>query len=736
MAALSSHSLVENNIVNLSKNFTLTEAQISLLSRGLSFIPSVNHLSRDDLEFDLQCFHRRLKLAAYFEGTRESVPLPFLPPSLWEPASLVLPEVINRLIIRNNRTFKSNFRFYKEKNNLSIEELSALKLLQNNKDIVIKPADKGSAVVIMDRSMYINEALRQLNNPDHYKALDAPIYPESYPILKDILTSLLDKKLINIKQFRFLLGDKKPSERKFYLLPKIHKDPASWFPPSVMPPGRPIVSDCGSDTDRISDYIEHFLNPISIKHPAYIKDTYHFISIVKNLSIPPDAFLFSLDVDSLYTNIDTKSGLAAVQKLFFKYPNSIRPDRDLLKLLELNLTRNDFVFDKKYYLQVKGTAMGKSFAPSYANIFMAVWEETALANCPITPLHYYRFLDDIWGIWTASMDQFSQFISFLNGVDPSIKLKFEISENSINFLDTTVYKGPEFLTQNRLEIKVFFKPTDTHALLYKNSFHPKHTFNGIVKSQLLRFSRICTCQSDFQEAVRILFKALRSRGYARCFLRKCFSTFRIQKIKDDKEMIPFISTFSTTSVKINGLIKFNYNRLIPNSGCLSNFKIISAHRKNKNLKDLLVRAKLPNIELGLKTTVRHNCASFFQHLTFVRNPVSRLLIRLTQKIDPSDRNCIYLLFCDRCGKQYVGETRNSILTRLWQHRHNARHNLELDTPLMKHVQTHDWSAIKVAGLQCNNNWSDKERKMQERKWIFLLNSRHPHGLNKQIRSSL
>lgn len=736
MTAPSLHSIVQNNIVNLSKNLTFNDAQISLLSRGLSFVPSINTASRDILEYDLQCFHRRLKLAAYFEGTREKTLLPFLPPSLWSPAASNLPEVINQLITRNNRSFKSKFRFFKEKNNLSSEEVLALKSLKNNSDIVIKPADKGSAVVIMDRSAYVNEALRQLNNPNHYKTLDAPIYPASYPILRDILTSLLNRKFINIKQFRFLLGDEKPNERKFYMLPKIHKDPSTWFPPFVMPPGRPIVSDCGSDTDRVADFIEYFLNPLSMKHPSYIKDTYHFIDIVKNLIIPPNSFLFSLDVDSLYTNIDTKSGLTAVQKIFYKYPDSFRPDRDLLRLLELNLTRNDFVFDSKYYLQIKGTAMGKSFAPSYANIFMAVWEETALTNCPTPPLHYYRFLDDIWGIWTSSMEQFQQFISFLNDVDPSIKLKFEISERSINFLDTTVYKGLKFSDQNKLDIKVYFKPTDTHALLYKNSFHPKHTFRGIVKSQLLRFKRICTVPGDFQEAVRTLFQALRSRGYSRCFLRQCFATFRIQKIRDDKKIIPFISTYSTTSVNINRIIKINYNHLIPNSGFLSDFKIISAHRKNPNLKDILVRARLPTLEMGLKTTVRHKCDSSFRYLTFVRNSVSQLLLRITQKIHPTDHNCIYLLICDRCGKQYVGETKNSILTRLWQHRYNARHGLELHTPLMQHIQLHDWTSIKVAGLQCNLNWTDKERKTQERKWIHLLGSRHPHGLNKQLRSSL
>lgn len=314
-----------------------------------------------------------------------------------------------------------------------------------------------------------------------------------------------------------------------------------------MPPGRPIVSDCGSDTDRVADFIEHYLNPLSIKHPAYIKDTYHFIDIIKSLTIPPDSFLFSLDVDSLYTNIDTKSGLSAVQKMFYKYPDSTRPDRDLLCLLELNLTKNDFVFDSKYYLQIKGTAMGKSFAPSYANIFMAIWEEKALSSCPIAPLFYFRFLDDIWGVWTHSLDEFHQLISFLNGLDLSIHLKFEISTHSINFLDTTVFKGSSFNQNNKLDIKVYFKPTDTHALLHKSSFHPNHTFKGIVKSQLLRFERICTRQDDFKEAVKILFAALKVRGYSRVFLRHCFKTFKNKRETDTREIIPFVSVFSSFS---------------------------------------------------------------------------------------------------------------------------------------------------------------------------------------------
>jgi len=60
-----------------------------------------------------------------------------------------------------------------------------------------------------------------------------------------------------------------------------------------------------------------------------------------------------------------------------KCPDSKIPDEYILKLLEINLTKNDFEFDSKFYLQDKGTAMDKKFAPSYANIFMADWEESA-----------------------------------------------------------------------------------------------------------------------------------------------------------------------------------------------------------------------------------------------------------------------------------------------------------------------------------------------------------------------
>lgn len=128
------------------------------------------------------------------------------------------------------------------------EEVEALKQLQNNTHIVLKPADKGNAMVIMDREQYVWEGLRQLNNLEHYIKLQKPIYLNTVEMVKNIIDKLVNEGYLNKKQRQYLMGNNTPRPRLFYLLPKIHKDVAKWSIPGEVPPGRPIVSDCESET--------------------------------------------------------------------------------------------------------------------------------------------------------------------------------------------------------------------------------------------------------------------------------------------------------------------------------------------------------------------------------------------------------------------------------------------------------------------------------------------------------
>lgn len=153
--------------------------------------------------------------------------------------------------------------------------------------------------------------------------------------------------------------------------------------------------------------------------------------------------------------------------------------------------------------------MGKEFAPSYANILIAAWEKGALQTA-IKARHYYRFLDEIWGVWTHTKEEFKIFVEILNKSNPA-----HINAEQVHFLHIIIFKGPDLAKAHILDTKVYFKPTDTHALLHKTSYHPKHTYAGLITSHLLRFHRICSRQEDFRRASRVLYRAVTDRGQSR-----------------------------------------------------------------------------------------------------------------------------------------------------------------------------------------------------------------------------
>lgn len=723
-----------NLIINLSETLKLTLAQTVVLSKGLSFIPTPRGIKTQKIELqkDLQKYHRRLKLEAFFEGKkRRKEKLPFTHGSEWTPMLSSLPKQIRSIMRADLYALRHLDWRDQPHSNLTLSESKALGELQKNHKIIIKPADKGNAVVIQDRDRYIWEGERQLAVSDHYKTLDKPIYLETMNEVRDILEEMGQKHILKRAQIDYLMGPGTPRARRFYLLPKIHKEPEKWSIPFKIPPGRPIVSDCNSETYYTAEYIEHFLGPISQKHPSYLKDTYDFISKVKNIQIPNQALLFTIDIDSLYTNIETQAGMEAVKKCMEKYTDSKRPDKYVLKLLDINLNKNDFEFDSKLYLQIKGTAMGKKFAPSYANIFMAAWEESALASSPLKPQAYFRFLDDIWGVWTHSRESFLTFIEHLNNHQRSIKVKYTLSDTEVNFLDVVSYKGTSFTETNKLDFRVYFKDTDTHCLLHKASFHPKHTFRGIIKSQLLRFQRICTEQAHFFNATHTLFKALAQRNYSRSFLRGILKSFLKPKItivpteQSKNKIIPLVSRFDGQSTQLNKAIKENFTKFLDSTNYLQKHRPMAAYCRNKNLLDKLVQSKLSKPALN----TRKGSCRYYVSKRWVKNKTTNQIFEIQQSLSPHTVNCVYLISCTKCTKQYVGQTKNEINTRVYQHTHNIKHKIVKRRHLVQHFLIHGINSLKITGLQSDLRWSLQERLRMERLWIKKLDTTYPRGLN-------
>ena len=145
--------------------------------------------------------------------------------------------------------------------------------------------------------------------------------------------------------------------------------------------------------------------------------------------------------------------------------------------------------------------MGKKYAPAFANIFMADWEHNMLKGTPLTPLCYKRFLDDIFIIWTHGEQHLTTFITYANSIDPSVQLEAEVNPKGVAYLDTYIYKGPCHQRTGHLDMRLYTKPTSSLDLLDTESYHPRSTFWGIVKSQLIRYWNISTNEVHYNRAV-------------------------------------------------------------------------------------------------------------------------------------------------------------------------------------------------------------------------------------------
>ena len=139
---------------------------------------------------------------------------------------------------------------------------------------------------------------------------------------------------------------------------------------------------------------------------------------------------------------------------------STTSSEDICLLIEFKLENNVFSFNDEYFLQVCGTAMGTRMAPCYANIVMAEVEINFLSGYPQKPLAYYRYIVDIFIIWSHGLHLLHNFINSINNQHSNIIFTSNISTMSVNFLDVSID-----LHGGNISTKTYTKSTDTHTFL-------------------------------------------------------------------------------------------------------------------------------------------------------------------------------------------------------------------------------------------------------------------------------
>jgi hypothetical protein len=414
-------------------------------------------------------------------------------------------------------------------------------------------------------------------------------------------------------------------------------------------------------------------------------------------------------------------------------------NRVIIKFLSLTLHLNNFEFNGKHYLQKKGSSMGSKSSCRYADVFMDDFE-TRFIYPRIHNKHiaYYRFVDDVFMIWTGTEQELLSFFKEINTVHDSIKFDCNYSKENINFLDTTVFKNK----RKALSTKLYTKPTDRPGYIHSKSYHPKSQITNIPYGQALRAKRISTEKHDLQHALENIKKNFVNRGYKPQNIDDQFARINDvnrkelleYKVKNNENKLKFITTFNRNLPKLREAIGKNWDILQTNEKQAELFKEkpIIAFKRNRNLKDILGGAKLLNSKKVVKSNRKEGqcspclsqvgnicCKHILSAKTF-RSTTTGEIFTIRHRVNCGTKKGIYLGSCELCPKpQYVGKFETIWSKRLYNHRKDAKKVKSI--PFDEHFNA----------LENHVNAAMDRKILEEREdhWVARLQTMKPNGFN-------
>ncbi len=244
---------------------------------------------------------------------------------------------------------------------------------------------------------------------------------------------------------------------------------------------RPIIAGPKCVTSRLSDFIDKILRPFLKQVDSYVRDDIDFLTKMPRIA-NKNKVLTTFDISSMYTNIDNNLGQESIKFWLEKYPESKAKSISngfILEALKIVLENNTFNFDKKTFLQTRGTAMGTKCAPVYATLVIAFLETKlydkfqelyGLEARNKFQSEWMRYLDDCFIYWDTSMGPITDLHEILNSLHSSIKFTVETNYEKLSVLDIQmIVKDDKIITD------IYYKPTDTQNYVPFKSAHPKHT---------------------------------------------------------------------------------------------------------------------------------------------------------------------------------------------------------------------------------------------------------------------
>ncbi|XP_035433679.2 uncharacterized protein LOC118265073 [Spodoptera frugiperda] len=522
-------------------------------------------------------------------------------------------------------------------NNITKKERLALKAIQNNEDIKVLQSYKENVIVVMNKSDYINQIKHLLNNKKLYKPVSCNTKAKTH----HLQTASDNRIVFTNDEFRKLykLAPQKP--------PGLYDSPIMRVEKILL---QPIVRQINSPTYNLARHVAQVLQPFVEQSANFVKDSRHFVEIIKDIKLEPNDIMVNLNVQALFSNISIMECLNIVQNKL----ESNRMSSDYMQLLRNLLTGNCFLFQDKCYLQIDGLTMGNPVTPILANLWMEYFEAKVLRQDPNIIKVWKRNVDEIFCIFTGSQQDIERYIMNLNSIHANMKFTYKMETDR-----TLAFLGIELSVRadGTLSHGVYWKSTAAARFPNATSHHHPRLLQSKITSLKTRLHDLCDSEHLEQE-LNNLYKVLPKNGYQmnRCFkqLKKCGQPQR-------KRQPIYLSYIQGVTDKIGSLLVRKYS-------------IPTIYQRGTTIKQLLSK---PKNDLRLQ------------------------------------KPGIYKIKCS-CGMYYIGRTGRPIATRFKEHKAALKNKEIKKSAIAEHVlDSGPGHSIEDRVEVISNDPRDHSRKVRE-----------------------
>ena len=236
------------------------------------------------------------------------------------------------------------------------------------------------------------------------------------------------------------------------------------------------------------------------------------------------------------------------------------------------------------------------------------------------------------------------------------------------------------------------KPTDGHQYLNFSSAYPNHTKRSLVFSQTLRMSRLCSNESDSEWNKEKMRSWLVKREYPEKLIdseiRKVkFNIKETNNKNKSQNGVSFIVTYHPLLNSLCGIIRKNLHLLNIYQKVKEVFSSqpMVSFRSTRKLSSYLVPSKLYLLErrVGSYKCCCNRC-QVCQSIT----ETEMFICNNDHSFDCNEKCLIYLLTCNCCQKQYIGQTIGIFRNRWNNCKDNARKFDRGEHCMQRHLYEH------------------------------------------------